>query len=218
MSAREKHRMRHVAFVYAAAALCLLVAGFACATEPLPPAARTPGTDPAHAWAAKMEVDHLDNLHRVDAGIFRGAQPDEDGFRELHKLGIKTVVNLRALHSDDDEVAEAGLKGQLVLKHIGFNTWHPEKEDIETFLDVVLDPANQPIFIHCQHGADRTGTMCAIYRIVVNGWDREAAIDEMAHGDFGFHPLWQNLIDFLRNDITDEDIARWRARVAEKRR
>lgn len=214
----ETRRMKHPAFLYVAAVLCLLVSGYACNVAPAAVPARSDPAAPAAAWAVKMEAEHLDNLHRVSQRLFRGEQPTAAGFSELRKLGIKTIVNLRAFHTDDDEIQAAGLQDQLVLKRISFKTWHPEMEDIEAFLEIVTEPANDPIYLHCMHGSDRTGTMCAIYRIVVDGWDREAAIDEMVHGGFGFHSMWQNLIDFIRNDLTDADIARWRARVAQKRR
>jgi len=54
-----------------------------------------------------------------------------------------------------------------------------------------------PMFIHCQHGSDRTGTMCAVYRVKVMAWPKEAAIREMVHGPFGFHRIWTNLPNFV---------------------
>jgi hypothetical protein len=40
--------------------------------------------------------------------------------------------------------------------------------------------------------------MCAIYRVAVDGWSKNDAIQEMTKGDFGFHPVWTNLIRFIR--------------------
>ena len=54
------------------------------------------------------------------------------------------------------------------------------------------------MFVHCQHGADRTGTATAVYRIVVEGWTKDEAIREMTQGGYGFHPLWANLIRYVR--------------------
>ena len=67
------------------------------------------------------------------------------------------------------------------------------------FLKVATDPKRQPVFVHCQHGADRTGTMCAIYRLVEQGWSKDEAIREITDGGYGFHSVWQNLIKYLRN-------------------
>lgn len=39
--------------------------------------------------------------------------------------------------------------------------------------------------------------LCTIYRIKVCGWEKQAAIDEMVNGGFGFHPVWKNIIQSL---------------------
>jgi protein tyrosine/serine phosphatase len=82
--------------------------------------------------------------------------------------------------------------------------WHAEEEDVVRFLKVVTDTNNLPVYVHCQRGADRTGMMCAMYRIVVCGWTKEQAIDEMKHGGFEFNPAWRNLVDFIEKaDIAE---------------
>jgi protein tyrosine/serine phosphatase len=151
-------------------------------------------------WAKPITVAGLPNLYKVSDTLYRGAQPEAYGFKALKKMGIKTVVSLRAFHSDANLPTDAGL----AYEHISFKTWHPEREDIVKFLGIVTDKTKQPVFVHCQHGADRTGTMCAIYRIVVEGWTKEQAIKEMTEGGFGFHPLWQNLIEFIQELNADE--------------
>ncbi|MHC4951987.1 MAG: fused DSP-PTPase phosphatase/NAD kinase-like protein, partial [Planctomycetota bacterium] len=109
------------------------------------------------------------------------------------KLGIKTVVNLRSLHSDRDE-----LEGTtLAYEHIRMEAWDPELDEIEAFLKIATDPDKQPVFVHCLHGADRTGTMVAVYRIVVQDWNKQKAIDEMQKGPFGFHEIFSGLPEFI---------------------
>ena len=58
---------------------------------------------------------------------------------------------------------------------------HPET--IPVFVDEgfphMADPAKRPVFVHCKHGADRTGTMVAFYRILFEGWSKDEAIREM---------------------------------------
>jgi protein tyrosine/serine phosphatase len=110
--------------------------------------------------------------------------------RNLKALGIKTVVNLRSFHSDRDKIKGTGL----AYEHIYMKAWHPEEEDAVRFLRIVTDPKRTPVLVHCQHGADRTGAMCAIYRAAVQGWSKEEALKEMTEGEFGFHGIWQDLI------------------------
>lgn len=183
----------------------------ACATTPAVGRSEAPGAegterglgDPAAdaeaprrpaTWAARLDRPGLPNLHRVNDGYYRGAQPSAEGMAELSRLGIKTVINLRAVTSDRSKLGTLPLG----YEHISFKAWHAEDEDVVRFLKLATDPEKQPIFVHCQHGADRTGTMTAVYRIVVQGWSKDEAIAEMTGGGFGFHAIWKNLITYVR--------------------
>ncbi len=161
-------------------------------------------------WAEPLDRPGLTNLYRVTEALYRGAQPGPEGFAELHRMGIRTVVNLRSFHSDRDDFEKAGLApGAFRYVHIRMKTWHAEDEDVARFLRVVTDPANAPVFVHCEHGSDRTGVAVAAYRIVVQRWPKEEAIREMTEGGTGFHGAWDNLVGYLR----DLDVPRIRRRV-----
>lgn len=168
-------------------------------------AASTAATMPRPAaWATDISaMPGLPNLYRVNAGLYRSAQPSREGFIFLGRhesltagdRPIKTVLSLRA--SDDD--AELAVPGSdLHLERISFKTWHAEDEDVVKFLRIVSTPSMQPVLVHCKHGADRTGTMLAIYRIVQEGWSKQQAIDEMLGGGYGFHPIWNNLPRYIQ--------------------
>ena len=160
--------------------------------------AQTIGTQ--NKWAERIELPGLPNLHKVSDDLYRGAQPTAEGMKQLEKLGVKTVVNLRSMHSDRDEIKGTAL----AYEHINMTPSNTEDKDVVRFLQIVSDNSRTPVFVHCRHGADRTGTVCAIYRIVVQGWSREAAIEEMTKGGFGFHSIWQNLPDYIRKLDTQE--------------
>jgi protein tyrosine/serine phosphatase len=55
-------------------------------------------------------------------------------------------------------------------------SWYPEEEEMIKVLQILMDPNRTPVFVHCQHGADRTGLICAAYRLVICGWTKEEAI------------------------------------------
>lgn len=154
----------------------------------------TAGPRPTN-WAQPMEIAGVPNFFKVSDALYRGAQPTKEGMREIEKLGVKTVVNLRSFHSDRDELGDTDLESE----HIWMKVWHPEEEEVVRFLEIVTDPEKTPVFVHCQRGADRTGTMCAIYRIVVQGWSKEEAIREMTDGGFGFHSMLENLPEFIED-------------------
>lgn len=143
----------------------------------------------------------LSNFHKISPALFRGGQPLGQGFFRLKHLGIKTVINLRAVDTDQFHVESAGLR----YFHISFRPHLPRDIDVIRFLKIMKNQDNHPVYLHCYHGSDRTGMLCAIYRIFFEGWHKDKAIYEMIHGGFGFHLFFQhNLISYLKKlDIED---------------
>ena len=146
-------------------------------------------------WAVKLDRPGLPNLHKVNDRLYRGAQPTAEGIRELEKLGVKTIICLREENDDKDILGHA----KIAVEHVPVKTWDPKDEQVDRFLQIVNDKKRQPVFVHCLHGADRTGTMCAVYRAAIDGWTKQQAIDEMIKGDFNFHSIWTNLPKFVEN-------------------
>jgi protein tyrosine/serine phosphatase len=167
--------------------LTLLATNCCLSAETNPPAHR-----PSN-WAQKIERPGLKNLHLITTNLYRGAQPTAEGMAQLKAMGIRTVINLRTLHSDKEEIAGTGLKS------VRFTTqpWDSDNKDVIHFLQVVADTNNLPVFVHCQRGADRTGLMCAMYRVAVCGWTKPQAIEEMKEGGFDFSPLWKNILRYI---------------------
>ena len=153
------------------------------------------GTNRPSARAVPIALNGVPNLHKVSETLYRSAQPTVVGMQNLKKLGIKTIINVRTFHSDQDELNETGWES--VRLHM--KTWHMEDEDAIRFLQIATDPACTPVLVHCQHGADRTGGLCAAYRVVVQGWTKEDAIQEMTEGGFGFHTIWFNIPRWIGN-------------------
>ena len=159
----------------------------------------------AEGWAQPMQVEGLPNLYKVSDGVYRGAQPTPAGMQALQKLGVQTVINLREPDADT-----AGLRGtNLAYESIPMTPSRPKDDDVVRFLRVVCDPERGPVFVHCKRGADRTGMMCAIYRIAVQGWSKEQALDEMTRGGFGFYEGYQGLVRYIR--ALDVDTLKQRA-------
>ncbi|QTA87408.1 fused DSP-PTPase phosphatase/NAD kinase-like protein [Desulfonema magnum] len=150
------------------------------------------GTRP-ESWAKPMNIPGLPNLHQVSDSVYRGARPTAEGISHLKKMGIKTVINLRSLHSDQDEIGDTGL----AYVHIPMKAWHVKEKDVVKFLQITTNKDCTPVFVHCKHGADRTGVMIAAYRLAVCGWNKQEAISEMTRGGFGYHKIWKNLITFI---------------------
>jgi len=148
-------------------------------------------------WARAIAVAGVPNLHQVESNFYRSAQPDAQGFRALAtQYGVRTVVSLRAFNSD--EILTRGLNLRLVRFKI--HTWHIEREDVVGALRVLRSAAKVgPVLLHCQHGADRTGLITALYRILYEGWSKQSATEEMLQGNFGYHAVWGNIPRYIRN-------------------
>ena len=146
------------------------------------------------SWAQPIKLEGVPNLHKVSDNLYRSAQPTAQGMKNLKELGIETVINLRSFHSDRDEIGSTGLG----YEHIYMKAWHPEQKEAVRFLQLVTNPKCTPVLVQCHYGADRTGTMCALYRIAVQGWTKEESIREMTEGDFGFHEVWENLPKWIQ--------------------
>lgn len=167
-------------------------------------------SDPASGrWAEPLTFPGLPNLHKVSDSLYRGAQPTAEGIKQLQAMGIRTIINLRSSDTDRDILDSAGL----TYERIPMVAWHAGDDDVVQFLRIVTDENRLPAFVHCQRGADRTGMMVAVYRIVVQGWDKEQALAEMTQGGFRFYSGWQNLVRYIEQ--LDVDTIRRRAGITE---
>lgn len=145
-------------------------------------------------WAVPMEVPGVPNLHKIDDNLYRSAQPTEEGFRNLAKMGIKTVVCLRSSFPEENRVTGTGLNFLLVP----LSPIHIGEDDIAVVLRIITGKHEGPYLIHCRHGADRTGVMSASYRMCVEGWSSADAIEELKEGGYGFHSFLFNIPRLLR--------------------
>jgi protein tyrosine phosphatase (PTP) superfamily phosphohydrolase (DUF442 family) len=193
----DHHRPTRATFLIVA--ILILAPLSACHHTARPPQVIDTAPQP-RTWAQPLDIPGLPNGYKVSDDLYRGAQPDEGGIAALKTMGVRTVVNLRSTRSDRELVESTGI----AYEHIYMQPWHPEREEVVRFLRITTDPARTPVFVHCQRGADRTGMMCAIYRIVVQDWPKQDAIDEMVHGGFDHDTQWDELTDFIRAiDIQD---------------
>lgn len=133
----------------------------------------------------------LPNLHKVSDTLYRGAQPLTGYAGKLGEIGVKTIINLRGedeISRDEQKEAEtAGLR-YFNISMPGLSA--PSDEQVSRVMAIINLPENQPVFIHCKRGSDRTGTIAAVYRISHDGWNAERAITEakrygMSWAEFG---------------------------------
>jgi len=146
-------------------------------------------------WASPIDLPGVPNARRVSEGLYRGAQPSEQGFDSLRELGVRTVVNLRGDDTDHNRFDV----GEFTYYRIPMDVFHPLTSQVIEFLRIATDAAAQPVFLHCKHGADRSGLLIAMHRVVIDGWTPDQAVAEMTRGGTQFHMFCGNLVDFVRN-------------------
>ncbi len=153
-------------------------------------------------WAQPILNTELGNFYLVDDGVYRSQQPDDDEAPDIQGLGIREVLNLRKLHSDEDDLGDA----ELVLHRVKMDAGSITHEQLLKSLKIIKN-RNGGILVHCWHGSDRTGATIAAYRIIFNNWSKPEAIDEMRNGGYGFHEsVYPNVVKLIK----DIDVDRYR--------
>ncbi len=145
-------------------------------------------------------VPGIKNFDQVDAHVYRGGQPTDEGLQYLAKLGVKTIVDLRETgdrsNAEERVVTGAGMK-YVNVPMTGLTP--PTDAEITGILAILEDNTTGPVFVHCLRGADRTGAVIAAYHISHDKWDNARALkDAKAHSMSFFQFPRQNYIQNFR--------------------
>ncbi|MGI6354461.1 MAG: dual specificity protein phosphatase family protein [Lentisphaerae bacterium] len=149
-------------------------------------------------WAQPLSHPGLPNFHQVNDALYRSAQPSAEGYATAAKLGIKAVLRLRSASDKSKEDQWINAAG-LALHDVPMAAWNINDNDVIRAMRILQHARHDgPFLVHCLHGADRTGLVCAVYRVLFENWNREDAIAELTGGGFGFHPLFANIPHYVR--------------------
>lgn len=144
-------------------------------------------------FAVQMQ-NQTRNFHVVKDGVlYRSGQTTLLGLKNLlHEYRIRTVVSLR--DSDVARDAERVKKEEEYcnVQEINYVTilprhWQaadgdgpaPVEEGVQKFREIMADPHNYPVLVHCFAGIHRTGAYCAVYRMEFDHWTNARAIEEV---------------------------------------
>jgi protein tyrosine/serine phosphatase len=154
------------------------------------------------------QTDTIRNFHKVHDWLYRGGRPDREDVAALKELGVKTIVDLERTLFDPEPApvvterswaAESGIRFEHIPMH---PIKAPGKRDEERALSLITDPANQPVYVHCNRGSDRTGIVVAAYRIRYDGWTVQYALEEMKL--YGYRNIllfwWKNRLHAFVNE------------------
>ncbi|WP_447648726.1 phosphatase domain-containing protein [Pseudomonas abietaniphila] len=148
-------------------------------------------------WAQPIDTHY--NLYEMTPTLYRSRQPDAAAQPLLKKLGVVTVVDF-IKESDSKWLSDPSV----TQVQIPLQTVHVDDADmIQSLRAIQTAQEKGPVLIHCKHGLDRTGLVAAMYRIVVQGWSKQAALDEMEHGGFGDADDLKHGIDYINKVDVD---------------
>lgn len=149
-----------------------------------------------------FEDKNLPNFHQVNEKLYRGGQPSEEGIKKLAATGIKTIIDLRGADKNSQREKEWARAAGLKFFAFDLSNWFkPDERDIAEILKDIDAPENQPVFVHCKRGADRTGTVLAVYRISHDGWTAKQANAEAKKFGFGWWQFWMK--DYIKDYYRD---------------
>jgi tyrosine-protein phosphatase SIW14 len=151
-------------------------------------------------YGEKLHIAGVPNSGKINDRLYRGGQPREQGLLSLKKLGVTTIVDLRA----EDPVKirwEKKTSESLGIRfvQIPVGGWSPPTDQqVAQFLAIFRDNAQERVFVHCHFGEDRTGVFVASYRMTFENLAPEQALKEMYY--FGFHGFWHpSMAVFVQN-------------------
>jgi protein tyrosine/serine phosphatase len=125
----------------------------------------------------------IKNFGQMDDRFYRGARPDEEDYKALAELGIKTIIDL----TDNSREYEQPAVEAAGLRYINIpmvDKSYPSMAQVNEFLKVVDDPETGKFFVHCAGGRHRTGVVGAVYRFTKDNWNLDQVLAEMEQYDF----------------------------------
>jgi len=144
---------------------------------------------PAPLATAAPGLRGISNFGQVTPTLFRGGQPTSEGYRELKQMGIETVVSFR--HEKGENTLERRAVEGLGMRFVSL-PWHawenPTDQQVSQFFALLSSSRHSKVYVHCQQGRDRTGTMVALYRVAVDHWCPASAVAEMSA--YHYHHFW----------------------------
>ena len=120
----------------------------------------------------------IQRFEQVSEHLYRGGQPAEAGFQALKKMGVRTVIDLR--YKGAQSRWEKRMVESLGMHFVGvpMDMHAPTDGEMDHVQRLLNTSGNWPVFVHCEGGKDRTGTVIACYRITHDGWNNQKAYRE----------------------------------------
>src|SRR5215510_13899941 len=153
----------------------------------------------AQAQVTKESVPGITNLARVETTVACAGAVTPPAVAEIKKMGFTSIINLRQpteQGADIEGEAAAAKTAGINFFNIPFNNAAPDPAVVDKFLQTIMQPGNQPAFIHCASG-NRAAAMWFVKRVLVDKWDVERAGAEAASLGLGNANLKTFMLSYI---------------------
>ena len=153
----------------------------------------------AQEKVTKETVPGVEHFARVETTVACGGVITPSAIAELKQRGYKAVFNLQLRDEKNANVAgeaEAAHEAGLAYIHVPFTPTSPDTASVDTFLDEVVKPQNQPAFIHCG-GGNRAAGFWMLKRVLVDHWTVDRAQTEAEALGLSSSPMKQFVLDYI---------------------
>lgn len=167
------------------------------------------------AWVHFHLFDHgilrtvWSNLDQVAPGVWRSNQPSPRRLERYHRMGIRTILNLRGTKDGSPWLFEREAAQRLGMRMIDVRLFARKlvpAADLLALLDI-FETIQRPFVMHCKSGADRAGLASALWLLHMEGAPIAVARRHLhwryVHLDFTQTGILDHMLDAYARDTAD---------------
>lgn len=165
-------------------------------------AAKAEFQDGAHGLSSRLERPakvQAPVVLCIDDKPGTGGQPSLKAYARAAANGFRSILTLRSSADGVDPVRERFIVEQSKMHYYNISIAGdlPRREQIDEFLRLVRDRANQPMLINCAF-AERVAPLMLIFRIVEQDWSEARAVEEASRSGLKSDSLRKFAKEYLK--------------------
>lgn len=154
-----------------------------------------------HERVAGKPVAGIRNLKVIDSMVACAGSITPENVSGIRDMGFVSIVNLRRPDEEGariEEEAAAARTAGLTYVHIPFNSRAPDPAAVDEFLAAFSNPGMEPSFVHCA-GGSRAAAMWYAKRVILDGLDKDHALEEAQRLGLGSESLTAFIDDYIES-------------------
>lgn len=154
-----------------------------------------------HERVEGKPVAGIRNLKVIDSMVACAGSITPENVSGIKDMGFVSIVNLRRPDEDNARIEEEAAAAQsvgLTYVHIPFNSRAPDTAAVDEFLAAFSNPGMEPSFVHCA-GGSRAAAMWYAKRVILDGLDKDHALEEAQRLGLGSETLTAFINDYIES-------------------